>query len=425
MTSSAPSPGFADFFRADFEPLQLPALAGLLHSRELLSAFIALFRGGEDEVLVRLLVLREIARRAEAPRWSPQELQQHFAYLNPVKLDTVLKRLREFGLLVWDNDQQLYQLSERGRIAVASISALLNFSDDTELGFLTAQVAAGQAVGRLSAEALQHLLAQLNELHRAFEDALESQSEFQIRKAQHRLEAVWRWVEKGTEVMRAILSDETLDLATLNQAQAIAYAQSRMLRLTGVFQRRLHELQAQRVHLGQSGLTSSNVTDWLRQQNQTQLAALAGDLPGFHPEPLFITPHELLDIAEFELVERERQATLASSWPAACAAPAADAPAVERLLAAEALLDELSSLSLLPQDSAIRTAVLADSYEETAYRLSLLSLLGDADAALDNSVVAAIVRQPLTLETDGSLDELADHPSVASLSHGQLRPART
>ena len=40
-------------------------------------------------MLVRLLVLREIGARAEAPRWNPQELQGHFAYLDPVKLDTV------------------------------------------------------------------------------------------------------------------------------------------------------------------------------------------------------------------------------------------------------------------------------------------------------------------------------------------------
>ncbi len=419
------TPGFSDFFRQDIDPLSLPAMGSLLRARDVLSAFIALFRGGEDEVFVRLLILREIASRADAPRWAPSELQNHFAYVNSVKLDTVLKRLREFGLLVWHSDEQLYQLSEAGRVAVAGLATLLNFADaDAELGYLTAQVAAGQSVGKLSPEALQHLLARLNELHQAFEDALESQSEYQIRKAQSRLESVWRWVEKGTEVMRAILADDTLDLATLNQAQAIAYAQSRMLRLTGVFQRRLHELQSQRVHLGQSGLTSTNVADWLRSRSQEDLARLSTALLAYHPEPVFLTSAEMLDITEYELLEREREAEVAATWHAACAAPAADAQTVERLLAAESLLEDLQRFGLREEPVPLAESVLADRYEDTAYRLSLLALLGDADAALDDSVVAEIVRQPLVLETDGEV-ELLDHPQVASLSRGHLKPQKS
>jgi hypothetical protein len=37
---------------------------------------------------------------AEASRWSPHELQGYAAYLHPVKLDTLLKSLRENDLLV-------------------------------------------------------------------------------------------------------------------------------------------------------------------------------------------------------------------------------------------------------------------------------------------------------------------------------------
>lgn len=419
------TPSFSDFFRQDIEPLSLPAMGSLLRARDVLSAFIALFRGGEDEVFVRLLILREIASRADAPRWAPSELQNHFAYVNPVKLDTVLKRLREFGLLVWHSDEQLYQLSEAGRVAVAGLATLLNFADaDAELGYLTAQVAAGQSVGKLSPEALQHLLARLNELHQAFEDALESQSEYQIRKAQSRLESVWRWVEKGTEVMRAILADDTLDLATLNQAQAIAYAQSRMLRLTGVFQRRLHELQSQRVHLGQSGLTSTNVADWLRSRSQEDLARLSTGLLAYHPEPVFLTPAEMLDITEYEILEREREAAVTTTWHEACAAPAADAQTVERLLAAESLLEDLQHFGQLNQPVPLAESVLAERYEDTAYRLSLLALLGDAEAALDDSIVAEIVRQPLVLETDGEVEQL-DHPQVATLSRGYLKPLKS
>ena len=407
-----------EFFQPSFNPQDLASLAGLMRARPFLDAFITLFRGGEDEVLVRLLVLREIGARAAAPRWSPQELQIHFSYINPVKLDTVLKRLRDNGLLIWDSDEQLYDLAQTGRVALAALSTLVQFAEgDAELGYLTAQVAAGQAMGRVSHETLQHLLARLNELYRAFEEALESQSEFQIRSAQQKLESVWQWVQKGTDVMRTILEDETLDLATLNQAQAIALAQSRMLRLTGVFQRRLSELAAQRVHLGQSGLTSTNVVDWLRGQSQETLAELGRDLLHFHPEPLFVTPEEMLDVAEFELVERDRPEQRVSGLPLSSSAELASEMEVERLLDAEALHEELRHLQI---DAPLTQIVLADTYKQTAYRLSLLALLGDADAATEASVVADLVRLPLRLETEDALD-YPDHPEVAAISRGRLQ----
>lgn len=410
-----------DFFQPGFNPLELGGVASLLRARPFLDAFITLFRGGEDEVLVRLLVLREIGARADAPRWSPQELQAHFAYINPVKLDTVLKRLRDNGLLIWDSDEQLYDLAETGRVALAALSTLVQFAEgDAELGYLTAQVAAGQAMGRVSHETLQHLLARLNELYRAFEEALESQSEFQIRGAQAKLESVWQWVQKGTDVMRMILEDDTLEMATLNQAQSIAYAQSRMLRLTGVFQRRLSELAAQRVHLGQSGLTSTNVADWLRHQSQEALADLGRDLLSFHPEPLFVTSDELLDVAEFELVERDRPEQIVSGLPSSDAAPLASELEAERLLEAEALHEELAQLI---GDTPLADVVLADTYNQTAYRLSLLALLGDADAASEAGVVADLVRLPLVLATEDALD-YPDHPEVAAITRGRLEQNR-
>ncbi|STR45334.1 hypothetical protein [Iodobacter fluviatilis] len=411
-----------EFFQPGFVPLDLPPLAGLIRARPYLDAFITLFRGGEEEVMVRLLVLREIGARAQAPRWTPQDLQAHFAYINPVKLETVLKRIRDNGLLVWDSDEQLYSLSEPGRIALASIGTLVQFSDgDAELGYLTAQVAAGQSVGRVAHEALQHLLARLNELYRDFEEALESQSEFQIRKAQSKLESVWKWVEKGTEVMHAILDDDTLDLLTLNQAQAIATAQSRMLRLTSVFQRRLSELAAQRVHLGESGLTSTNVADWLRRLDQDELANLGRDLLIFHPEPVFVTADELLDISEYELVSRERLEYIESALPSSEVAEDVEAMEVERLLDAEALFEELGALAARGGTAELFEQVVADTYNVTAYRLSLLSLLGDADAALEQSVVADLVRLPLFLEAEEGV-ELLEHLEVAAISRGRLRP---
>ncbi len=54
-----------EYFRAGVEPEELPALFPLLRARDALDAFIALFRGTNEDVLIRLLVLREKRMQAE------------------------------------------------------------------------------------------------------------------------------------------------------------------------------------------------------------------------------------------------------------------------------------------------------------------------------------------------------------------------
>lgn len=411
-----------DFFQAGIEPAELATVSRLTGAWPYLSVFITLFRGGDEEVLMRLLVLRELGTQTDTPFWSPQALAQRFAYLHPVKLDTILKRLREGDLLIWQSDTGLYQLSEGARVALAALSTMIDFAgDDVELGYLTSQVAAGQAVGEVSDEALKHLLARLNELYAEFEEALESQSEFRIRAAQHRLEAVWRWVGKSTEVVRSLTANDTLSLATLNQAQAIALAQSRMLALAGTFERRLAQLSAQRVHLGASGLTSTDIADYLRHQPAEKLAALIADRLAFCLEPAFLSTPEMADVAEYELLARERARTLDAALPSAAAAPESTAVEIERLDAAEALYD---TLAMLREATPITAAVLADTYNETAYRLSLLALLGDPELGKEGDVMADLARLPLRL-AGGEGQVEPDHPEVASLSDAQLMPPGT
>ena len=141
-------PFLSDFLASGVEADEVPELAALNTARPLLDAFITLFRGTEAEVLMRLLVLREIGREADVPRWSPDALSARFTYLDPVKLETVLKRLRDNALLAIGEDGH-YALSDIGRNAVAAIAMLLRFGEeeDAELGFLTAQLAGLQAVG--------------------------------------------------------------------------------------------------------------------------------------------------------------------------------------------------------------------------------------------------------------------------------------
>ena len=195
-----------------------------------------------------------------------------------MKLETVVQRLKEHELLTWDNETQRYRVSPLGRKALAAVSTLLEFEhdDDDGLGYITAQLAAGQAVGRVSADELAHLLSRLSELKEDFDRAVLSGSEHRIRRAAQRLDSVWTWVEKGTEVVSAITDSEDLDSSTHRLAQAVGRAQSALLRQAGIFQRELNKIDQHRVHLGRTGLSSSDLVGWLRSLTPDALAQHCG-----------------------------------------------------------------------------------------------------------------------------------------------------
>lgn len=414
----------AEFLAPGVVPQDLPDLFPLLSARSLLSTFTALFHGGAEAVMVRLLVLREIGGRADAPQWTPAELEARFAYLDAVKLDTVLKRLREHGLLVWDGDHRIYQLSPTGRMALAALDQLLKFSqeEDAELGYITSQIAAGAATGRVSTEVLRHLLARLAELEQEFADAVQSGSEFRLKSAREKLQSVWQWMEKGTEVMKNLGADGLPDDASWRLAQEIGARQSRIMRMEGVFQRELSKIARQQVHLSQGGLTSSELAAWLREQSIERLAGFAAGVARAVPETGFILPDVMLDTAEFELCEREREETKRSTLPPPMEATEAvqiDAPEPPpELPRLTALLSGLNS------PASVSDVVVGGGYRSAAYRFSLLPLIGEATADPD---LAAFASLGLRLEWDEGDPkdvtlESVGRDEIAAISAGRLVP---
>lgn len=417
--SQAPE-NLAGYLQHGYDPADVPGLYGLLNAREVLDAFATLFSGGSDMVVLRLHVLRELGLRAQAPRWSPQEIRALFAYLDATKLDTVLLRFRREGLLVWDGEEGLYQLSPVGRTALSALAVLLDFSDthDADLGYLTAQVAAGQAMGRVSPDTLRHLLGRLTELKLALQGAIVSGAETRIRKARGRLESAYRWVEKGSSVIRELAQDGGLDGADYDIVGAIGRAQGELLRMESSFQRAISRIEAQRVHLGASGLNSSDILAWLRGLDQDTLNGMAEGTLTTVPEPAFITPMEMLDVAEYELLDRERLKADQASLPPPMDAPRETAPAKERLLQLEHFMAVLSDLDTpLP----LAEAVAGGEWRDAAYRLSLLAFLGDPETQGLTDAVGAFASLPLRLEIDDTLEEVGRH-GIARMSKGRLQP---
>ncbi|MDX9884458.1 hypothetical protein [Thauera sp.] len=418
-------PFLSDFLAPGVDADEVPELAALASARPLLDAFITLFRGTEAEVLMRLLVLREIGRQADAPRWSPEALRARFTYLEPVKLETVLKRLRDNALLTIGEDGH-YALSDIGRNAVAAIAMLLRFGEDedAELGFLTAQLAGLQAVGSLTPEALGHLLSKLNDLTWHFEEAIASGSEFRILDARRRLSANGRWLERGTDILNALLADPEVDFDIARIAQRIGLAQSRLARVDAAFQRALNKIESQRVTLGASGISSSDVAAWLRSLDANAVAGLVLDAFAAVPElPLLAGGHELLDRAE-ALLEGSSVTSDADAG-----LPPPDFAGTEIALQAEdlRLLEHFTHrLEALPAPQPLHHVVAGGGFAPASYRLSLLALLADgagsgAQAGPEEGPVGSFMRLPVEVEFGDTLTAVGED-EIAAMTLGEVRP---
>ena len=409
----------ADYFREGIDPVDVTALHTLHQARHQLQAMQALFAGTEAALLVRLLVLREVGTRGEQPYWAPAELRGQFPYLDSAKLDNIILHLRSRGLLAWDDETQRYSLSPLGRMVIAALSVLLRFSDEgSELGYLVSQLAASRAVGRVSQAELQHLLSRLTEHKDEFERAILSGSEARIRDARRRFESAIRWVERGSEVMQTI-SQDPLDGPAHRVAQSIGRAQSELLRMSGAFQRALNKLESQKVHLGATGLSSSDINTWLRTVSVYDLAGLAAGTASAGPQFAFALGDLVLDVAEYELIDKERPERLDVPLP-----PPADAPVADGLELEPPDWREVDrwrdQLRIAPDGLPLDQAVPLRDYELSGYRLSLLALLGDRESAALDGPVAELARLDRRPEWAAGIATVA-REGVAEMSSGRLR----
>lgn len=423
-----------DSLQAHFQPNisadEIEQVFHLKRAQPLLQVFTALFHGGFDGVLVRLLVLRELAADTATSSYTRADINTRLAYLLPESLETVLLRLRSNQLLAWDAQQGVYRVTPMARNVLSAIDGLLGLGqteDEAEMGFLLSQVAGAQAVGGVSVEQLQHLLGRLVDLTDEFSDAIASGSEFRLRTAQAKWNMACDWVEKGSEILVAITSDENADGATHKAAQAIGRAQSKLLNMQGMFSRALNQIERQRVHLGQSGLSTTDIKRWLLQHED--LASLAEGAIDQPVVPLFSTPAEMIDVAETELLSERAAGVAQTGLPSGEDAPTtiSDGPAMQ--LELDDLLERLSNFASLgnfpsigeegPKSVPVQDSLLPASFAVASYRASMLPLLGDVSEASLQGATAELARLPITFTPTDEMVQLND-PHVAAMSIASL-----
>lgn len=433
--NAAQDSSLQSYFRPDAAPDDLEQVFLLKQAQPVLQAFTALFHGGFDGVLVRLLVLRELVADATMTTLTRADINLKLGYLDPDSLETVLARLRSHELLAWDATTSVYRVTPMARNVLAALDSLLvgtgvagGETDDAEMGFILSQVAGSQAIGGVTVAQLHHLLGRLIELTDEFRDAIASGSEFQLRTAQAKWHSACDWVEKGSSIMHAITHDASADAATHKAAQAIGRAQSALLNMQGMFSRSLNQIERQRVHLGQSGLSTTDIKTWLL--GHPNLADLALGAIDNAVRPLFITPAEMVDVAETELLS-DRAEPLDSSLPSGSDAPVSVSDEVPVSVALENWLAELSAIAAMPDSPELEKApsmpvakaLLPASFAIASYRASLLPLLGDESESALKGGTATMARLPLVFAPRDTLVKLSD-PYVKAMSGGTLTPQR-
>jgi hypothetical protein len=181
------------------------------------------------------------------------------------------------------------------------------------------------------------------------------------------------------------------------------------------------------VHLGQSGLSTTDVKRWLLAHDDlASLAAGAIDRP---VTPLFGTPAEMIDVAETELLAERVISTGPKGLPSGQDAPLTvnDNPAMMvelndwiTKLADFANLGNFPEFSEVgPRKVALHESLLPASFAVASYRASMLPLLGDAAEASLQGATADLARLPLSFEAQDQMIQL-DDPEVAAMSIATL-----
>ena len=411
---------FEDYFREGAAPAEALLWWQLERNEPLIQALRALCHGPAALVRLRLWVFMELMALPES-RVSRDTLNRHFHLLRDEALELVLKRLREAELLAWDGGNQQYSVTPLAQQLIGLLSPLAAAREqDADLAALLANVAGAHTLGTLDPAQLHHLQAQLSRLYDEFADAIASGSEFHLRRARQRFERALKLVDKAGEALKAIIeqAQEQGNARLERLARELGLAQARLLAMASQFNRALQQADRQRVTLGSTGITTTDVRRWL--QNVPFLENLALGALSRPVHPVLVAQHELLDMTEGEFERDRPKEKGAEPLPQGQAAPAGELAVMSlppEMAQMQQLLGLWSSEGRVEQDLA--PAVLGGSYARAAYRAQLLPLLGDPQAQHLSGATGDMARQPWRVRWSAEQGEVGDE-YVAWMSRGVL-----
>jgi hypothetical protein len=407
-----------EYFVSGIDVDDVTSLWNLNQRYALLDAFTTIFRGEPTGVIVRLHVLLEMSDRpAGTTSWGLSELRHHFSYLTDTAFDTVMRRLRGGGLISYDRESNSYTATSLGLQVASSISYFLKGYEEEGLTLLTGVLFAGDAMGNISGADLSHLLNRLGQLEQELQGAIDSASEPAILSARGRFDAVWKRIEQGTDIIKRIAQNQNMDRETHKLGQKVAQAQSRLARVTTTFQRAMNDIDRQRVHLGNSGISTSDLNRYLMTKTQEELISIFDGAMGISIQPILLLTDVLSDVAEYELVERQREEKEEWKLPQPVDSSLEESALEEDIPHLKELIEDVVSLR---EESPLKVIVPKECFELSSYILSMLFLVDDASAAQADGPLSELVKLPLDVYVQNEVDEVGVH-GVHSISKGVVK----
>lgn len=420
-THELDSPGedLSTFFQPGIEPSDIQNIFRLSRAQSTLNAFSVLFSGSSNATMIRIMILQEIGRRTESPHLTPRELEKMFSYLDDTKRTSAINKLKASGLLNYIPEISSYEVSPLGRMAISAVSTLLSFGDDdgSEIGYLTSQIAASQALGDTNLDAMEHLLGRLAELDSEFDRALISGSEKRIKNSEARLASVWNWVAKGSEVIESISSNLDVDPSVHRLAQQIGRRQSKMLSMVSRFQAELNLIERNRVMIDR-GVTTTDIAAWLDRQPKADLAAIGLESLTVGPSLDFLLSDILADTAEDVVLADQLEKEL-DVIPPPDPAEEQDDFAIEHI-SYEPLNQFHVHLSELGAPTGVENVVPDETFARSSYRLSLLSLVGRSGKVEESSPLKDFVKLPIDMNAEEGDPVKVDRCGVKEISPGMV-----
>ena len=422
MTAEEAAEGrFEDYFREGAVPIDALRLWQLAQQGSLIDALRALFHGPLELVRLRVWVFVELMALPQS-RIERDELNRHFHVLRSEPLDLVLKRLREASLLLWDTTTQQYSVPPLAQQVMALLAPLVRAPDDeADLAGMLAGVVGAHQLGVLEPGQLQHLQAQLARQHDEFAEAITSGSEFRLRRARRRFDHALSLVERASPALTAIITGAQGQAKLERLARDLGLAQAKLLAMASQFNRALQQADRQRVTLGSTGITTTDVKRWLQGLADPAVLAAQADGAFLHGiTPVFVAAHEMLDVTEGEF-ERERGVAQAEPLPSARTAPEGRIEGIALPAELQAMVDQLIAWQREPQEHDVADALLGGRFAQAAYRAQLMPLIGDAQAQSLQGATGKLARLPWRVQWQAELRASGDE-HVQALSAGTLLP---
>jgi hypothetical protein len=398
----------------------IEGLGKLLRATAVLRGFAGLFAGGNASLQARALMLRMLGQRDDPPEWSPAEIERQFAWLDATKRDTTLKRLNEHGLLTWDAPSRTYRLSSIGRIVLLAVEQVLRVvgesdaSGGEDLRFIAGQLQAERALGFEQLQSLQLMLGRMVELQESFALALASGSETRLQQASDDLDRVAPRMAQATELLKRLMDDGLPGDRAYRTAQRIGKVQSELMRSGGMLGRSLAEMARQRVTLSQAGITDAELKRWLFEQPVQAWLDAAVAPASMLLAPVFVAGDVALDVAESQLAHER----VAADTPLPQAVDIAQGELEVEPLPPQfdAWLVQLQALAQAATPATLASCVPHADFVTSAYRLSLLGLLGERVEDPDHR---AFTELPLRVTGGQGTADVQDH-GVARISDSSL-----